>query len=106
VVLDRELTVIAWNHRSEDLWGLRADEVQGQNFLNLDIGLPTGALRSAIRACIAGTNEYADAAIEATNRRGRGIVCKVVVTPLLGAGKEVRGAIVMMDEQSAAKIGA
>src|SRR5205807_1972423 len=40
VVVDRELHVIAWNHRAEDLWGLRGDEVKGQNFLNLDIGLP------------------------------------------------------------------
>src|SRR5262249_48875089 len=34
IVLDREFHVIAWNHRAEDLWGLRTDEVRGQNFLN------------------------------------------------------------------------
>ena len=47
VVLDRELHVIAWNPRAEDLWGLRADEVQAQTFLNLDIGLPIEQLRAA-----------------------------------------------------------
>ncbi len=40
VVLDRELLVRIWNRQSEELWGLRADEVRGKNFLNLDIGLP------------------------------------------------------------------
>jgi PAS domain-containing protein len=32
VVVDRELHVIAWNHRAEDMWGLRADEVRGPEF--------------------------------------------------------------------------
>src|SRR5262245_26350526 len=36
-VVDRDLRVMLWNERAEDLWGLRADEVQGRHFLNLDI---------------------------------------------------------------------
>ena len=99
VVVDRELFVIAWNHRAEDLWGVRADEARGQNFLNLDIGLPADQLRSGIRSCLAGEQEHAEVVVMATNRRGRAITCKVTSTPLLGAGKEVRGAILMIDEQ-------
>ncbi len=57
VVLDRELHVIAWNPRAEDLWGLRAEEVRSQNFLNLDIGLPTEQLRAGIRACLNGDGD-------------------------------------------------
>ena len=30
VVLDRDLQVQIWNRQSEDLWGLRADEVRGK----------------------------------------------------------------------------
>lgn len=30
IVVDREGRVLIWNHRAEDLWGLRADEVRGQ----------------------------------------------------------------------------
>jgi two-component system CheB/CheR fusion protein len=101
VVLDRELHVVAWNHRSEDLWGLRADEVTGQNFLNLDIGLPTGELRAAIRACLGGDGDHTETEVGATNRRGRAIRCKVMVTPLLDTAKGVRGAILLMDEQLA-----
>jgi two-component system, chemotaxis family, CheB/CheR fusion protein len=99
VIVDRELYVIAWNHRAEDLWGLRADEVRGQNLLNLEIGLPADQLRPGIRSCLAGEQEHMEVVIKATNRRGRSITCKVTSTPLLGSGKEVRGAILMMDEQ-------
>jgi two-component system CheB/CheR fusion protein len=99
VVVDRELYVIAWNHRAEDLWGLRADEVRGQNFLNLDIGLPADQLRQGIRSCLAGEQEHIEVLVKATNRRGRSITCKVTSTPLLGSGQEVRGAILMMEEQ-------
>jgi two-component system CheB/CheR fusion protein len=99
VVVDRELYVIAWNHRAEDLWGLRADEARGQNFLNLDIGLPAEQLRSDIRSCLAGEQAHSEILVKATNRRGRSITCKVTSTPLLGSSKEVRGAILMIDEQ-------
>jgi two-component system CheB/CheR fusion protein len=100
VVVDRELYVIAWNHRAEDLWGLRAEEARGQNFLNLDIGLPADQLRSGIRSCLAGEQEHAEVVVKATNRRGRAITCKVTSTPLLGSSQEVRGAILMIDEQA------
>ena len=63
--------MIAWNHRAEDLWGLRADEVRGKNFLNLDIGLPIEQLRRPIRACLNGDAECSEATVEATNRRGK-----------------------------------
>ena len=54
VVVNSNLDVLMWNHRAEDLWGLRADEVQGKGLLNLDIGLPVAELRTVIRPCLAG----------------------------------------------------
>ena len=39
-MIDRDLRIRMWNRRAEDLWGLRAHEVIGQHFLNLDHGLP------------------------------------------------------------------
>lgn len=58
VVLDLNFTALIWNHRAEDLWGLRSDEVQGQSFFNLDIGLPVKSLRRPIRACLAGETNH------------------------------------------------
>ncbi|HEY7293315.1 MAG TPA: CheR family methyltransferase [Vicinamibacterales bacterium] len=100
VVLDRELHVLAWNHRAEDLWGLRAEEVRGQNFLNLDIGLPTELLRSDIRFSLGNAHEFKEHAVSATNRRGRAITCRVTISSLVGDGQEIRGVILMMDEQN------
>jgi two-component system CheB/CheR fusion protein len=98
-VLDRELHVIAWNQRAEDLWGLRPDEVRNQNFLNLDIGLPADKLRPGIRACLTGESDHTETVLAATNRRGKPISCKVTGTPLLGLNRERRGVILLMDEQ-------
>jgi two-component system, chemotaxis family, CheB/CheR fusion protein len=101
IVVDREFRVIAWNHRSEDLWGLRRDEARGQNFLSLDIGLPVEELRTAIRACIAGDSGHLDTRVRAVNRRGRPIDCRVSITPLLRDTREVHGAILIAEEESA-----
>ena len=102
VVLDRELHVVAWNPRAEDLWGLRADEVRSQNFLNLDIGLPTEQLRAGLRACLSGDGDHMEQVVPATNRRGRAITCRVTASPLTGSHKEIRGVILLMDEQATA----
>src|SRR3954468_12304371 len=72
-VVDRDLKVLVWNYRAEDLWGLRSDEVEGTHFLNLDIGLPVEQLRSVIRACIGGDADCAPVTLAATNRRGKAI---------------------------------
>jgi two-component system, chemotaxis family, CheB/CheR fusion protein len=99
VVLDRELHVRIWNHRAEELWGLREDEVCGLHFMNLDIGLPTDQLRQPIRACLAGESEVRPMTLAATNRRGKAIECGVTCTPLLSAAGSNRGVILLMEEK-------
>ncbi|RYZ67926.1 MAG: PAS domain S-box protein [Proteobacteria bacterium] len=76
VVLDHDLHVRIWNHRAEDLWGMRQDEVVGKHFLNLDIGLPTERLRLPIRACVAGDVDQHEMVLEAVSRRGKAIACR------------------------------
>ncbi|HEV8676093.1 MAG TPA: CheR family methyltransferase [Methylomirabilota bacterium] len=97
-VVDRELKVLVWNDRATDLWGLRADEVQGRHLLNLDIGLPVSELRQPIRACLSGESRYQQLSLDATNRRGRPIRCTVTCSPLDASGAgAARGAIVLME---------
>ncbi len=96
-VLSRELAIRVWNDHAEDLWGLRADEVHGQHFLNLDIGLPVGELHQPIRLCVSGQSAGEAVMLEAVNRRGRAIRCLVAVTPLLDGGTAPEGVIVRMD---------
>ena len=99
MVLDSNMKIQAWNHRSEDLWGLRSEEVEGQHFSNLDIGLPIDKLMESIKACITESEEYQEVTIEATNRRGRKINCRVICTPLKSKSDGVRGAILLMEAQ-------
>ncbi len=100
VVLDRDLRVTLWNHRSADLWGLRPEEVPGQHFLNLDIGLPTEDLRAGIRAVLAGESDDEAVSLAATNRRGKDFRCRVTMAPLLSRQQEIRGVILLMQDEA------
>jgi len=99
MVVDPNLRVQVWNTRAADLWGLRSDEVQGQHFLNLDIGLPVDRLKSSVRSCITGEKPFEELSLSATNRRGRAITCRVVCTALTGKSRDIEGAIVLMEER-------
>jgi two-component system CheB/CheR fusion protein len=97
VVTDQELVVQAWNDQAADLWGLRADEVHGQHLVNLDIGLPLEQVIPLLRSTIA-DGSVQEAVLDATNRRGHAIRCRVRTSPLQTSGGEARGVIVVMDE--------
>jgi len=98
VVLDADTRVRIWNGRSEDLWGLRSQEVIGEHFLTLDVGFPVEKLASSIRECIAGSDGYGNTVVEAVNRRGRNIRCRVTCSALTGVGRARHGAILTMEE--------
>jgi two-component system CheB/CheR fusion protein len=97
VVVDRDLNILVWNDRAQDLWGLRPEEVQGKSVLNLEIGLPVGELRAPIRASL---HDGADreVTLDAVNRRGKAVRCRVTCTPLLSPAKRREGVILTMDE--------
>ena len=97
VVLDPDLRVLVWNHGSEDLWGVRQDEVQGQHFLNLDIGLPVDQIRPALRQAMSSEDGARATIVDATNRRGRPVRCRVTCSPLVGNDKTARGVIVVVE---------
>jgi two-component system CheB/CheR fusion protein len=96
IVLNRQLTVRVWNRVSEDLWGLRSDEVEGQRFLNLDIGLPVDQLSQPVRAAVGGQTEIVDLRLPAVNRRGRAIDVDVRVAPLQADGQGPEGVIILI----------
>ena len=96
VVLDADLRVLVWNQGSEELWGVRQEEVQGQHFLNLDIGLPVDQIRPALRTAMSGDDGIRSTMVQATNRRGRTVTCRVTCTPLLDRDKTLRGVIMVV----------
>jgi len=100
VVVDRQLDVLVWNQRAEDLWGLRADKVQGRPLLTLDIGLPVEQLPLA--AFLVGKADHEEVSVNAINRRGKTIQCHVTCTPLFatdGSGETQREGIVLLIEE-------
>lgn len=97
-VLNRELIIQIWNEKNEDLWGLRSQEVLGQHFMNLDIGLPVEQLRQPIRRCLTGDTKIIEVSVASVNRRGKSIQCKVTCTSLVSKLHEVRGIIIAIEE--------
>ena len=100
IVLDTDLMIQIWNSQSQELWGLRSEEVRGRQFLTLDIGLPTESLMQPVRACLSGATPHFEIMLDAHNRRGRLITCKVTITPMLGPDSVVCGVILLMEQQS------
>jgi two-component system, chemotaxis family, CheB/CheR fusion protein len=98
-VLDPELRVLVWNQGIEDLWGVREDEVQGRHFLNLDIGLPVDQVQPTLRQAMSGDNGSQSTIVQATNRRGKAVTCRVTCSPLIGNDKAIRGVIVVVVEE-------
>ena len=98
VVTDKDLSIQAWNDRARDLWGLEATEVHGQHLMNLDFGLPVDKLMPLLRNVINDGSPNGEITLDAINRRGRQILCRVRVSPMKGPQEDVRGAILVMDE--------
>ena len=100
VVLDDELRVTAWNAGAQELWGLGSYEVQGQHFMNLDIGLPAEKLRTPLRRALAGTATDNTLVVDATNRRGRAIRTRIRLSPLADRGSSAQGLIIFMEVEA------
>jgi two-component system, chemotaxis family, CheB/CheR fusion protein len=97
VVVDTDLTVRSWNRWSENAWGLREEEVTGQAFGSLDIGLPVHQLEAAVRSA-ALQSEASEMIMDAVDRRGRTMRCRVRVAPLLFDDRTTQGAVIMVED--------
>jgi len=102
IVLGCDMKVQAWNHHSENLWGLRMAEVAGQNFFGLDIGLPVAALRPQVLSILSGEKSEEITFLEATNRRGKRIQCKLTITPMISPDQKINGTVLMLEDTAAA----
>jgi two-component system CheB/CheR fusion protein len=98
VVVDAQLRVTAWSEAAFELWGVREDEVRGEHFLNLDIGIPVGELRDPIRSVLT-TAKREKTALGGHDRRGRPVRCDVSMGPLYGPQNELLGAIMVMSAE-------
>ncbi|HLM19709.1 MAG TPA: CheR family methyltransferase [Acidimicrobiia bacterium] len=101
VVLDDELVVQIWNHRSQDLWGLRPVEVEGKHLMNIDIGLPASELVALVRSTLENGTRSRRVTLNARNRRGRQFSCHVTCSPI-ESGDHAMGVVVLMEDVDSA----
>ena len=104
IVVDAEARVQVWNAASQELWGLRSEEVHGHELGSLDIGLPVGDLGEPIAKTLE-NGDSSELQLRATNRRGRALDFRVLVSPLGdrdGDGTS-RGAIVLVEPVRASR---
>ncbi|WP_199856582.1 CheR family methyltransferase [Nocardia suismassiliense] len=95
VVIDDQLRVRSWNRGAEEMWGLRAEEVQRQAFFALDFGLPTRLLHETIQRCLKTGRRDSPVEVPAVNRIGRSIICAVTCSPLAGTRD---GVVLLLEE--------
>jgi two-component system CheB/CheR fusion protein len=100
IVLDPGLRVRLWNRQSFEMWGLAEEEVVGSSFLGLDTGLPRDLLAPALMAGLKGDSLHREFQMEATNRRGRRIACRVAVSPMLPANSTPGGVILLIEQEA------
>ncbi len=98
IVIGEDLKVQAWNHRAEEMWGMRTDEVVGNSFFGLDIGLPVAQLSEQMKDCLEGGSALHEATMSATNRRGKAVNCKVSCMPVVNKDGAIRGVMIITQE--------
>jgi two-component system CheB/CheR fusion protein len=98
IVLDRKRSIQSWNRWSENIWGLRTEEVLGTSFDALDIGLPVHLLRDTMAAVQAGREMQAEQVLEGIDRRGRRILCNIIVSGLLDEAQEGHGVVLLFQD--------
>ena len=74
-VVDRQQRVQVWNHRAEDLWGLRQDEAVEHHCSRSTSGCRSSSSPGRCATVLSGTQRPRARELEAVNRRGRTIAC-------------------------------
>ena len=98
IVLDQALRVRSWNRWGENMWGLRSEEVLGDAFLDLDIGLPVQRLRPHLERILEKEAPQQPIVLDSMDRRGRSVTCRVRLSPLLYEAKETRGVVLIIED--------
>ena len=98
IIVDRDLTVLAWNRGSEELWGIPAEHAEGTSLPEIDIGLPTEEIREAVLRCVRGESGHVEHDFEVTGRRGVVMDVRVRIMPFVGDEGSRNGALLLVEE--------
>ena len=98
VVIDDKHIIQSWNRWCENTWGLRAEIVIGTGFEGLDIGFPIHLLRDSLKAVQVEADSMAEQVLEGLDRRGRPILCRVRVAPLVTDEQGAAGMVIAFED--------
>ncbi|WP_426000413.1 CheR family methyltransferase [Caulobacter sp. DWR1-3-2b1] len=98
IVIDARNRVQGWNRWNEATWGPRTEEAIGVSLDALDIGLPVHRLRAEVELVQSGRAEYAEQVLEGLDRRGRPIICRVRISPLLDDAGDGHGVVILFQD--------
>ncbi len=102
VVVDVDFVVRTWNSAAEEMWGLRAGEVVGTRFFDIDSGLPVAEIRSQLESTQVDSSANEDEiAVDAINRRGRPVRLRIRLTPLHPG--QPGGVVMLIEDAEAAQ---
>jgi two-component system, chemotaxis family, CheB/CheR fusion protein len=96
-VLDKAARIESWNRQAEELWGVRSEEALGTPFFDLDIGLPVRSLKAIVEECLSEPGGNRELILDAVNRRGQKMVCRVKASSLIGAHQDIDGVVLLME---------
>jgi two-component system, chemotaxis family, CheB/CheR fusion protein len=103
IVIDEEYRVQLWNSRAEQLTGLRAFEAQGRRLTELPLSLPAERVGAVLSSVVLRGESAGPLEMEICDRFGQAQSRRLRVTPLRrGRDREVRGAVVTLDDKPAA----
>jgi two-component system, chemotaxis family, CheB/CheR fusion protein len=94
IAVDQAGHVELWNDAAKAMFGLDPSEVVGQVFADIDSGFPVADLADAVAESIGGTRQ--DLTVDAHDRRGHPIRCRVQITPLVLDRRELHGAVLVV----------
>ena len=100
-VVGSDLRIKVWNELAADMWGMRAEEVEGARFDQLDIGLPVAHLVEPIQEYLSKSPPLPasrEVVLDAVNRRGRALRCRVVISKLEDGIAGGGGVCILMED--------
>jgi two-component system CheB/CheR fusion protein len=99
IAVDTSFIVRLWNHRAQDLWGLRTEEAVGNKLNSLDIGLPLESLEECLKNNLANEPSCDKLELKAINRRGQHIQVDIKISPIRPSAREPITAFVLLIEE-------
>lgn len=97
IAIDDQFQILVWNERSEDQWGLRAEEVVSKKLSDIDVGLPLHEVVKILIDPVTSAADHNNIKLSAINRRGRSVSCDVRITKFNEPGQR-RGWVILVDE--------